>query len=312
MDIEAVDTIAGMTFSLAVPALAKIVLYLLVVVLAAAVISPPAYWLLNAQLDFPFYRYFSRVAQITAIVLVGPLLLWLRIRSFAEFGLARNPRKFRDLGTGFLLAFLPVLLLGAGYLWFDIYKIKPELLPAVLARIALTACVVAAVEEFLFRGVLLGLSVRAFGRIPAAIAVSLIFAAVHFLKPAKLPDATVEWWSGFAQIPRVAGSLPPAELLLGGFASLVLVGLILALAALRTRSLFLPIGLHAGWVFGQQGLQWLAKSRIRPEDALLPWIGPNVVSGAVPTGIIPLALLMLTGSAVWLYLRYASSTTGRP
>lgn len=300
-----------MTFSLAVPALAKIFLYLLVVVLAAAIFSPPAYWLLNSHLDFPFYRYFSRTAQIAAIVLLGPLLLWLRVRSFAEFGLVRNPRKFRDLASGFLLAFLPVLVLGAGYLWFGLYKVKPELLPGVLARIALTAGVVAVVEEFLFRGVLLGLSVRAFGRIPAAIGVSLIFAAVHFLKPAKLPDAAVAWWSGFAQIPRVAGNLPPAELLAGGFLSLVFVGLILSLAALRTRSLFLPIGLHAGWVFGQQGLQWLAKSRIRPEDALLPWIGPNVVSGAVPTGILPLGLLLLTGGAVWLYLRYATSSPDR-
>jgi len=311
MDIEAVDTIAGMTFSLAVPALAKIFLYLLVVVLAAAVISPPAYWLFHAQLDFPFYRYFSRIAQIAAIVLLGPLLLWLRVRSFAEFGLSRNPRKYRDLAAGFFLAFLPVLLLGAGYLWFGLYKVKPELLPGVLVRIALTACVVAAVEEFLFRGVLLGLSVRALGRIPAAVGVSLIFAAVHFLKPAKLPDATVSWWSGFAQIPRVAGNLPPAELLAGGFLSLVVVGLILSLAALRTRSLFLPIGLHAGWVFGQQGLQWLAKSRIRPEDALLPWIGPNVVSGAVPTGIVPLGLLLLTGGMVWFYLRDATASPDR-
>jgi len=73
---------------------------------------------------------------------------------------------------------------------------------------------------------------------------------------------------------------------------------------LRTRSLFLAIGLHAGWIFGQQTLQWMAKFRIKPPDALLPWVGPNVVSGAVPTGLIPTGVLLLTLAITFYYLRY--------
>jgi len=45
---------------------------------------------------------------------------------------------------------------------------------------------------------------------------------------------------------------------------------------------------------------------VKPEDALMPWVGPNVVSGAVPVGLIPIATLLVTALAVWVYLRYAA------
>jgi uncharacterized protein len=307
MNHGAVDTAGQTTFSLQVPALGKIVLYLVVVVLLGAILSPPIYWMLHETVDFPFYRYLSRVTQVTAFVLLGPLLFWLGIRSTREFGLQRNPQAMRDAMAGFALAFLPGAVLGAAYLAFDVYRIKQEMIFFLLLRIALTAGFVALVEEFLFRGVLLGLAAKAFGRWPAALGVSLAFATIHFLRPSKLPDSTIEWWSGLAHIARVFDAAPPPPILVLGFVSLFVAGMILAAATFRTRSLWLPIGIHAGWIFCQQALQWLAKYRVKPADALMPWVGPNVVSGAVPTGVLPLAALLLTGAAVWYYLRNASA-----
>ena len=69
-----------------------------------------------------------------------------------------------------------------------------------------------------------------------------------------------------------------------------------------TRSLWLPVGLHAGWVLGQQLINLVGKYRVKPPDAFLPWVGPNVVSGMVPTGIAPAAALLVTGALVWWYL----------
>jgi membrane protease YdiL (CAAX protease family) len=293
-------------FLFEVPALGKILLYLVVVVLLGALLAPPIYWWFHETLEYPFYRYLTRATQVTAFVLLGPLLLWLGIRSTREFGLEKNPLAARDVLAGLLLAFAPAALLGAAYLALDVYRIKQELLPLVLLRIAVTAGTVAVVEEFLFRGVLLGLASRAFGRWPAALGVSLVFATVHFLRPSKQADPTVEWWSGLAQIQRVFDAAPPLPLWIAGFLSIFVAGMILALAALRTRSLWLSIGLHAGWIFCQQALQWLAKYRVRPPEGLLPWIGPNVVSGAVPTGLVPLSVLLLTGMGVWFYLRKCS------
>jgi hypothetical protein len=122
------------------------------------VLSPPIYWLvqwlggqgiLSSLAEFPFRRFFSRTAQVTAIVLLVPLLLWLSIRSVKEFGLARNPHRLRDLTAGLLIPLVPVVLLGAGYLFFEVYAWKKELNFAPMLRIMLTAGFVAVVEEWL-------------------------------------------------------------------------------------------------------------------------------------------------------------------
>jgi membrane protease YdiL (CAAX protease family) len=290
-----------------VPALGKILLYLVVVVLVGAILSPPIYWLLHSTVDFPFYRYLSRVTQVTAFVLLAPLLFWLGIRSMRELGLEPNPHPVRDAFAGVALALIPGALLAGLYLTFDVYRARQDLVPWLLLRIMMTAGFVALVEEFLFRGVLLGLAVKAFGRWPAAGGVSLAFAGVHFLRPAKQEDSVVEWWSGLAQIMGFLDAVPPPWLLLSAFVSLTIAGLILAAATLGTRSLWLAIGLHAGWIFCQQTLLWLARYRAKPPDALWPWIGPNVVSGAVPTGLLPIGALVLTALGLWYYLRNASA-----
>jgi len=296
-------------FLFEVSALGKILLYLVVVVLLGAILSPPIYWMLHPAVDFPFYRYLSRVTQVTAFVLLVPLLFWLGIRSIREFGLEPNPHAVRDVFAGVAFALIPGALLASLYLILDVYRAKQDLMPWLLFRIAMTAGFVALAEEFLFRGVLLGLAAKAFGHWPAATGVSLAFASVHFLRPGKQADSAVEWWSGFAQLMGFVDVVPPPWLFLSGFVSLLIAGLILAFATLWTRSLWLAIGLHGGWIFCQQALQWLARYRVKPPDAFWPWIGPNVVSGAVPTGLLPLGALVLTGLGLWYYLRNASANS---
>jgi hypothetical protein len=137
-------------FLFEVPALGKILLYLVVVVLLGAVLAPPIYWMLHETVDFPFYRYLSRVTQVTAFVLLGPLLLWLGIRNAREFGLERNPRAARDALTGLFIALAPGALFGGVLLVLDVYRIKHDFMPFLLLRIALTAGFVAVVENFSF------------------------------------------------------------------------------------------------------------------------------------------------------------------
>ena len=47
--------------------------------------------MLHEAVDFPFYRYLSRVTQVTAFILLCPLLLWLGIRSTSQFGFSEFP-----------------------------------------------------------------------------------------------------------------------------------------------------------------------------------------------------------------------------
>lgn len=298
------------------PVVVRLAAYFFAVVLLACLISPPLYWAGSALAErgilpflegFPFHRYFSRSLQICALAMLWPAFRWIGIRRLDALGLERNPLRWRDLAAGVGIALLPVLLLGGAYLAMDIYRIKKELALSGLFRVLGSASAVAVLEEFLFRGVLLGLCLRVMSPLRAAASSSAIFAIVHFMRVAKPAEALeVGWLSGFAQLPQVFSSAPPWPLLGWGLLSLVIAGMILAGATLKTRSLFLAIGIHAGWILGQQGLLWAAKFRIKPPDSLLPWLGPNVVSGAVPTGLVPVAMLVLTAAAVHLYLRHAS------
>ena len=296
------------------PVILRVVAYLLGVILLACILSPPLYWAGTALAErgvlpflkgFPFHRYFSRCIQISALLMLWPAFRWIGIRRLGELGIGRNPLWRRDLLAGLAIAFIPVVALAAGYLAFDVYDFKKTFPLVAGVRILATAGVVAILEEFLFRGVLLGLCLRSMRPAAAVIASSAAFAVVHFLRVAKsASEPAVGWLSGFAQLPQAFSSAPPWPLLGWGMFSLLLAGILLAVAALRTRSLFLPIGLHAGWIIGQQGLQWVAKFRVKPPEALLPWVGQNVVSGAVPTGVIPSGVLLLTMAAALCYLRY--------
>ncbi|MFZ4774891.1 MAG: CPBP family intramembrane glutamic endopeptidase [Terrimicrobiaceae bacterium] len=297
------------------PVLLRLAAYLSGVILIACLLSPPLYWAGSALAEkgilpflqgFPFHRYFSRSVQISALLMLWPAFQWIGIRRLGELGIERNTLWRRDLLLGFGIAFLPVIALSAGYLVFDVYDFKKSIPVAGGLRILGTASVVAILEEFLFRGVLLGLCLRSMRPAAAVLLSASIFAIVHFLKVAKsASEPAVTWLSGFAQLPQAFSSAPPWPLLGWGLLALLIAGILLAIVTLRTRSLFLAIGIHAGWILGQQGLQWAAKFRIKPPDALLPWAGPNVVSGAVPTGLIPAGILLLTMALAFAYLRNA-------
>jgi membrane protease YdiL (CAAX protease family) len=301
--------------------LLRLLAYPVAVVLLACVMSPPLYWtgswlaeagVLPIVQGFPFHRYFSRSIQISALILLWPAFRWIGIRRISELGIEKNPAWTRDLAAGFLIAFLPVLALGAGYFWNAVYAFRPDWEGAKLLRIVGTAAAVSVLEEFLFRCVFLGLCLMAMGRAAAVGFSAVFFAAVHFLKTSKQPlETPVSWTSGFEQLPLLFSSAPPWPLIGWGFASLLVAGLILAWATLRTRSLFLAIGLHAGWILGQQGIQMFGKFQPRPLESLLPWVGPNLVSGAVPTGLIPLGVLLFTALVLALHLRHAPHAASR-
>jgi len=292
--------------------IAKIILYLFAVVLVAVLLSPPVFWGLQALgreglalgLDqHPFHRVFSRIVQIAALVFLWPLIRSIQIKKLSQLGLGANPNALRDLAVGLALAVVPVALLTVGYLQFDVFRIRNEFSLAPIIRILFTAAFVSVFEESLFRGVLLGLTIQSMKRLPALIVVSVAFSVVHFIKPKGLiPANEVHWMSGFDLLGSSLDGGLAFSVLAGGLATLFVIGMITGYATLKTRSLWLAIGLHAGWILIQQSVNLFARYRIKPPDALMPWVGPNVVSGMVPTGITPLILLLVTALCVWWYL----------
>jgi membrane protease YdiL (CAAX protease family) len=212
----------------------------------------------------------------------------------------------RDISAGVLLGVFGVFLVSAISLFFGFFSWRDVPALGSLGRIVLTAGAVSLVEEAVFRGVILGICLWNLSARGAIAVSSALFAVVHFLKPAKtrLAPEAVQWSSGYTELFSFAGALPSSAVLFFGLASLFVAGWILGRATLRTHSLWLPIGLHAGWVFGVQTSNLFLRSTSSEPTGFLPWVGPSLVSGAVPTGLLPLAGLLLAGWLVRLYLKH--------
>jgi membrane protease YdiL (CAAX protease family) len=290
-------------------ALGQILLYLAATVLIGALLAPPLFWIAQAtagQLDYPWLkdfvaktelqRYFDRAILIAAIALLWPLLKALGIKNFGDdLGLVRDGRGWQRLALGFVVALASVGILGAILLFTGVYRMHSHIALGRLAWLPVTAITVALLEEFLFRGALHGAVRKTTVDGFALVSVSALYAMVHFLKsPAhKMAPAVVHWWSGFALLPDTLVQFRDPALLLGGFTTLFTVGLILGFARERTRSLWMPVGLHAGWVLGNQGFM-----NITGHTQAWPWVGPDVV-----TGLAPVLILLATWGIVWWMTR---------
>ena len=251
-----------------------------------------------------FHRYFNRSVLVAALVLIPVFGKALGIRK-ADFAANARPGWPRDLSIGFLLGAGFILALGTilvqlgHYSWQPAEKIR---LGSTLWRATSTGVGVALIEEFFFRGALFALLLRSMRQTSALWTLSIIFAIVHFLKPpgsAHLAHEEVTFTSGFWLLGQILGHFGSLDFLLAEFATLLAAGLVLGWARLRTGGLWLPIGIHGGWVFGISLFRGIAKGskEVRAGDHL-PWIGENL-----RTGLYPLIAIALTYGLIALYLR---------
>jgi membrane protease YdiL (CAAX protease family) len=305
-----------------VRSLGKIFLYALFVLLGGALVAPQA-WKLMQLLPpdllhgligdvqrMPFHRYLSRSIQVAAIVLLPPLLLSLHVRSLEELGLYGNERRFKDLLAGLASGIPAALVLIIAIFLSGALEFHANWKPSVLPRIAVSAVVVAVLEEFLFRGVILGFLRQSLSRWMAIVCSALIFAGLHFLN---LPSSGNEKvaptaWSGLTALASLREGLPSWPIFGWAFATLLLAGIILAWMTTRTGSLWAAIGLHGSWVFTQQFFNSIAGFRHLPAGALLPYVGPAQCHGAVPIGLDALASLLLAALIAVLLLRNRPSS----
>ncbi|MEA3188004.1 MAG: protease family protein [Chthoniobacter sp.] len=288
----------------------KIFLYLLGTVFVGALLAPLLFWIAqslgshleNARLvalltETDFQRFFNRAVLVAAFALLWPLVRALRIRNLGEdIGLRRERRPWRRLGTGFAIAMASLALLGTCLIACEIYYIKGNIPWSRIAWLPLTAFTVAIIEEVLFRGAIQGVVQRTATDFFGIFSVAFLFSAIHFLKPPENAVAAtqVHWWSGFALVPQAFWQFEQPGLLFGGFTTIFIVGLILGYARCRTRSLWMPIGLHAGWIFGKMSFSKITK---RTAEAW-PWFGSDML-----VGFGPVLILLATGLVVWFWLR---------
>lgn len=281
---------------------ARLAAYFVGIVVIGALLAPILFWGAQAfaahgvfpQLaKYDFDRFFHRAILIAAVLLLWPLLRAGNVRGLADLGLAPNPHWGRDAGYGVLLSVIPLLFCGALLIALHVYSIRHVFVWPRLGKIVLSAISVPFIEETFFRGLVLGILLRTRRKLLSVVAVSGLFAAVHFLKGSEWHPATVTWMSGFQSIGNALAGFGDPMMVLAAFATLFLIGCILADARVLTRSLWLPIGLHAGWIFASGMFSWLARQQM----VALPWLGKNLLVGIIPLGLAALTWILMR---LWL------------
>ncbi|MDQ2867830.1 MAG: CPBP family intramembrane metalloprotease [Verrucomicrobiota bacterium] len=279
---------------------AKLFAWFLAVLVLAGLATPPIYQWAHASVPalakYGFDNFLHRILLICALILAWPLARSLRLRSRANLHLDHNRRALRDVALGFFFAVIPLVITAAILLATHAFVFRAPPPWSKLGTLLLTAAAVSLLEEVLFRGVILAIFLRHFRNVTAAILTSFIFAAVHFLKTPDRADLVVTWASGLRELAAAFAQFADPILLLAAFATLFMVGLILADARIRTRSLWLSIGLHGGWILASGAFSKFTQRTV----VMMPWMGGNLL-----VGIIALAVGLLTWLGLVWWLRHA-------
>jgi uncharacterized protein len=168
--------------------------------------------------------------QLLSMLIPATLMMW-SMNGKSPYAMGLSPR---GMGTdtlagwivgGFIFLVGLAVAFAAGWARLDLQLQNFSLLA--LGAGALTMGLHAAMEEVMMRGFVLQEMMSKFSTAASVIASSLLFVALH------------------------AGALVTDEVGLVGAANIFLASLLMSVAYLRTRQLWLPIGIHAGWNFTQ-------------------------------------------------------------
>jgi membrane protease YdiL (CAAX protease family) len=273
----------------------------------------PLEWLAGVCRAAEFPRFYEAGLVLAAVVLFFPWMEWIHARSGAAVAgggpwrlrlpdgarvtvrgqwLKKNPRGPWHVCAGFLLAAGLLLSMGISLVPAGSVTMRHPgagLLPLAL-RALVPSLVLAVVMEVFFRGVVMGIFLRAM-RPAAALGMSAAFFALVL---SVLPQPGVNVADpeaarpGFELLRLLAVRFADGRSVLESFAPLLALGGVLAYARWRTASLWLPVGLHAGWLFAK-GL--LAKLSTAAAGA-----AASAFSGSMlQQGLVPLVAILMAG-----------------
>lgn len=284
-------------------------------VLAAAAASkdlPEIFeWLGAACGRADFARYFHRALMLTALTLLP--FLRLRIRKVQQqqeievipMAQLRWKSALREIAVGFVVTGAISWGLCGVIEAYGAYVSRPSPpdFMKVISRVVMPTVAVAMLEEWLFRGILLGLWLRFSKPWTACLGASCFFAFIHFLSPPEGAVFTNETspWAGYVILGKIGLHYMDPVFLLTEFSPLFLVGVILAWARIHTGALWLPIGLHAGWIAALKTFSVLNRP-VRDH-----WFNPWLLGDSLRSGLLPLASILIVAAICGCWFRYTTS-----
>jgi membrane protease YdiL (CAAX protease family) len=219
--------------------------------------------LMYSKVPWPFSRVFDRVFIMFLLVFgiyFRKTFNFSLLSTALAFPLQRSERT-KLVFIGSLITSMSVALAIGGIFFRNYLSVNPrDIIEVILRMLTIIpgALSIAIIEELFFRVVLLD-RLRDYLSFPRALSISaLLYGLVHFISADKLFVYTGEfWWEGFLYLRAVLDRvmLPGTAL---GVAGLFVVGIILGLAKRRYGSVYLVIGMHAGWIFSLKMVSFLS------------------------------------------------------
>lgn len=274
--------------------------------LAAAALAPVLKPLADAVRgkDHKLYRVVERAAAIFAVTLFIIFRRNLKSQVKASINPKQNPPGKPFIG-GFLIGLVALVAVAAvmailGGMRF----VSPHLGNAAFwnefGKALGIAVVVAIFEEIFFRGLVFQGLRADLGTGLATLLGCAFFSLVHFLRPEKMPDISgSDPLGGFKVLGHAFDRFGNFNEILPLAIGLFLLGILLTAAYLRTSALFLPMGLHASFIFFSK-LRGQFLTPGKKSSVLLfgdPDAYPSFLRGidALPTWIMIVVLAIVIG-----------------
>ncbi|MCF6156254.1 MAG: CPBP family intramembrane metalloprotease [Candidatus Brocadia sp.] len=204
---------------------------------------------------YDFGRVMRRIMMAVAILLIFLMRKQLMIGSLVTLGIKPIRGWWEQLQMGFFLS-TGMFILYVIFLWIcGTQTFQPDAKSLAdmifqLLKVLLIAYLVGCIEEILFRGFIFQ-SLLMDLRVVSAICISsLFYSLLHFFKTKLLVSPGFQPFIGFIVIYQsFKDIIVNFTSILPSIIGLFLVGVVLSYAYFRTKSLYLAIGIHAGWIF---------------------------------------------------------------
>lgn len=281
--------------------LLKFFLIAAAVLLLSAFLAP----ILHNFLPFKFGRIFNRLVMIGTL---AAIIIFVRIRKqdLQSAGLIGDSSALKFFMTSFisgflLLSVLMVIEVKAGVMGFKLRELGALQWAGRLAGDLGAALLIAFIEETFFRGFIFSKLRGSFkgSIVPAVLITSVFYSLIHFIsgkKPFVGPDPV--FWDSIRLMAAPFKSLIDWPNYWDQAVGLFIFGIVLNALFIRTRSLYAPMGLHAGCVFFVK-LDGLFADSLT--NKTLFWGSPKMYDG-----LAGWSALALTGILLFIFLKPSS------
>ena len=290
----------------------RLLLFAIVVLGFTVLLSPWAAltwdYIITTRPGWESYRYsfgkiFDRFFMVSGILLFFCCRRFLRLGPVNQWGLTPRSSAAPDLWRGFSLAVASMaglaLVMSSADVFDPFFRLSLARSLERCASAILAAAAAGFIEELLFRGLIFKGLYEQLGQARAYLFAALFYSAIHFVKPGD-PAALggLDAWTGVRYLANSFQPFTELDTLFPGLLGLFLIGAVLCYAFERTGTLYLSIGLHAGWIFSLKTLRVFGDFRRGDLGWLFGSTDPKIVSGVVTwLGIL------LVGIAVSLITR---------